>query len=116
MELPHSAIYGILLLQELRKNPKPLTKFQLSDRVGIEPVYVQQLLIPLLAAGLVASERGCYGGYKLADRTHQATVWEIAEAESRAQEHPHSGRFGKVSAQISAHLKNALSKLRADRL
>jgi DNA-binding IscR family transcriptional regulator len=116
MELSHYAIYGILLLQELRKSDEPLTKFQLSDLVGIEPVYVQQTMIPLLAAGLVASQRGRYGGYMLADRTHQATVWEIAEAESRAQVHQHPGRFGEVSAQISAHLEKALRQLRVDRL
>ena len=54
--------------------------------------------------------------YTLADRTHQATVWEIAEAESRAQVHQHPGRFGEVSAQISAHLEKALRRLRVDRL
>lgn len=116
MELPHYAIYGVLLLQELRKSHEPMTKFQLSDLIGIEPVYVQQVMIPLLAAGLVASERGRYGGYKLADRAHKATVWEIAEAESRAQEHRHKGRFAEVSAKISAHLEKALSQLRADSL
>jgi DNA-binding IscR family transcriptional regulator len=116
MELPNYAIYGVLLLQELRKSKEPMTKFQLSNLVGIEPVYVQQVLIPLLAAGLVASERGRYGGYKLADRAHKATVWEIAEAESRAQEHKYKGRFAEVSAKISEHLQNALSKLPADSL
>jgi Rrf2 family protein len=116
MQLSHYATYGILVLQELRKAQGPLTKFQLGAALGIGPIYVQQLMIRLIEAGLAASVRGPHGGYRLADREHKATVREVVEAMRMAAESRGPGRFSLVYQRVQAHLLKALDKLKVDAL
>jgi Rrf2 family protein len=116
MQLSNYAIYGILILQELRTTKEPLTKFQIGKAVGIGPIYVQQLMIRLIDAGLVASVRGPHGGYVLANREYKATVFEVIEAMRMGTESQGHGRFLQVSRKVHDHMLKALGKLKVDSL
>jgi Rrf2 family protein len=115
MELPHNIVYAVMILQELRRNKKPVTKYHLSDVVGVPPEYVQQMTIPLLAAGLVASQQGRYGGYVLANPSHKITLREVIDAR-QGEASARTGAVAKISNVISQHLDKALDKLLVDAL
>jgi Rrf2 family protein len=55
--------------------PIPINK--LAERQEISAKYLEQLLIPLKAAGLVNSVRGARGGYVLARDPAQITLYDI---------------------------------------
>ena len=62
------------------------TKQEIADSEGLTPGYVQQLMTPLQAAGLVMSHRGKQGGFKLARSPETVTVAEalrVMEGECR---------------------------------
>jgi Rrf2 family protein len=115
MELAHNIVYAVMILQELRRNKKPVTKFHLSDVIGVPPEYVQQMIIPLLAAGLVASQQGRYGGYLLADPAHKITLREVIDAR-QGEPSLRTGAVGAISTVISQQLDKALDKLQVDAL
>ncbi len=53
---------------------------EIARREGISVKYLGQIVIPLRAAGLVASHRGAHGGYSLARPPEDITVKDILEA------------------------------------
>ena len=55
----------ILVLLACLAPDATLTKHEIADFEGLTPGYVQQLMTPLQAAGLVMSYRGKQGGFKL---------------------------------------------------
>jgi DNA-binding IscR family transcriptional regulator len=101
----------VLLLRELRK--APVTKrAALAKAVGISSAMVQQVMLPLLKNGLVASNQTRdQGGYRLADPKHRATVREVVEALPRVAD---SG--GDICDKIEQKVLDALNKLRVDDL
>jgi Rrf2 family protein len=115
MELALNIVYAVMILQELRRNKESVTKFHLSDVIGVAPEYVQQMLIPLLAAGLVASQQGRYGGYRLANPAHKITLREVFAAR-QGEPALRTGALAKSSKAISEHLDKALDKLQVDAL
>ena len=57
-----------------------MTKYEIATSEGLTPGYVQQLMTPLQAAGLVMSHRGKQGGFKLARSPETITVAEALRA------------------------------------
>ena len=57
-----------------------LNKFQIAEREGISPAYVQQLLMALRMAGLVTSRRGRKGGFIIARPPQAIPVAEVLRA------------------------------------
>ena len=57
-----------------------LTVAQIAEREGISTEYAGKLMGVLVRAGLVESERGRYGGYRLVRPPHQITVAEALTA------------------------------------
>lgn len=68
MKLSTRGRYGLRALVELALNYQqgPVGLKQLAKRQEISAKYLEQLLIPLKAAGVVKSVRGARGGYLLA--------------------------------------------------
>jgi Rrf2 family protein len=66
-------------LLELAKGYKsgPIPINNLAERQEISAKYLEQLLIPLKAAGLVDSVRGARGGYVLARHPSRITLYDI---------------------------------------
>jgi Rrf2 family cysteine metabolism transcriptional repressor len=57
-----------------------INKFQIAEAESISAAYVQQILIPLKAAGLVESHRGRVGGFSIARSPDTITVGDILRA------------------------------------
>lgn len=79
MKLSTRGRYGVRALLELamgyKGGPIPINK--LAERQEISAKYLEQLLIPLKAAGLVNSVRGARGGYVLARDPQKITLYDI---------------------------------------
>ena len=57
-----------------------MTKHEIAESEATTPSYVQQLMAPLQAAGLVTSFRGKLGGFKLGRPAHTITVADVIRA------------------------------------
>jgi Rrf2 family protein len=57
-----------------------VTKFEIADAEGISAAYVEQLMLPLRLAGLVASHRGRSGGFSLAKDPESISVGDVLRA------------------------------------
>lgn len=55
----------------------PIALQELAQRQGISAKYLEQLLIPLKASGLVNSVRGAKGGYMLAVSPEKVSLYDI---------------------------------------
>ncbi len=112
MNLTKYQCYGIRLLRELRRSGGPLKRKVLAEKLGISELMVQQVMIPLLRAGLVSSNRSnTRGGYQLANPRHQATVGEVVAALPRRGEEPDP-----LARKVEAAVARALRQLRVDDL
>lgn len=57
-----------------------VTKYEIADSESISPAYVEQLMMPLRLAGIVASHRGRAGGFSLARDPETITIAEVLRA------------------------------------
>ncbi len=112
MNLTKYQRYAIQLLRELRQGGGPLKRRVLAEKLGISDLMVQQVMIPLLKARLVASSRSnTRGGYQLANPRHRVTVGEVVAALPRRGEEPDS-----LDRKVEAAVARALNQLRVDDL
>jgi Rrf2 family protein len=80
MELPLKVQYAILALLELAINfnsQEPLKANVIASRQDIANRYLEEILALLRQAGIVMSHRGAGGGYLLAKRPEEITIWEV---------------------------------------
>ena len=70
----------ILVRLAMQKSDKPYRKQEIAEAEGISADYVEQILIRLKAAGLVASHRGARGGFSLIRDPVEVTVEEVLVA------------------------------------
>jgi Rrf2 family protein len=57
-----------------------VTKYDIAEAEGISPAYVEQLMLPLRLAGLVASHRGRSGGFSLAKDPEAISMADVLRA------------------------------------
>lgn len=76
------AEYGLIVSLHLAKQrgAGPTPARDIAAREGLPPDYVEQILLKLRRAGLVASVRGAKGGYNLARTPASITVKDVIEA------------------------------------
>ena len=75
--------YGLRFMIELAarsNNEKPVYLREISSLQDISEKYLSKLVLSLKAAGLVTSERGTSGGYKLGRLASEISVLDIVEA------------------------------------
>lgn len=74
--------YALLIMTELAELPegKFISLKLLSHRHNLSVKYLEQILIQLSKAGLVAGVRGSNGGYRLVKKTDEYTTGEILRA------------------------------------
>jgi Rrf2 family protein len=66
-----------------------VTKYEIAQAESISAAYVEQLMMPLRLAGLVASHRGRTGGFSLARDPETVSIAEVLRAvEGRVQVAP----------------------------
>ena len=73
--------YATVVLTVLAARPGDvLSAADLAEIAGLETPTVSKLLKPLAQAGLVSSQRGVHGGYRLNRAADEITLVEIVEA------------------------------------
>ena len=70
----------ILILLASQPDGRILTKQGIAETEAVPLAYVQQLMIPLRAAGFVSSYRGKVGGFALAQTAETITVADVLRA------------------------------------
>lgn len=78
MRLSTRCEYGLLALVDLAvfSKGRALQAKQIAERQGIPKQYLDQLMLDLKKAGLVASLRGRQGGYQLSRPANSISLWE----------------------------------------
>ena len=73
--------YAVVGMAELaRSGGKPVPIATVAERRGIPVQFLEQLFSTLRRAGLLVSQRGVKGGYRLARSPEQITVLEVVQA------------------------------------
>ncbi|NPV02505.1 MAG: Rrf2 family transcriptional regulator [Brevinematales bacterium] len=82
MKISTRSRYGLRLMFELAlRYEEPLVQLKtVAEAQEISEKYLSQIIIPLRSAGLVDSERGAQGGYRLSRPPAEITVRHIVEA------------------------------------
>ena len=81
MKISTRGRYGARMMLDLAahhdQGPTPLR--EIAKRQDLSVKYLEQLIIPLKAAGFIRSVRGARGGYTLARKPEQISVGQIIE-------------------------------------
>jgi Rrf2 family iron-sulfur cluster assembly transcriptional regulator len=78
MRMSTKGHHATRIMISLANSPdRPVSKGEISQREGVSPGYLQQLLITLTSAGLVRSYRGKSGGFALAQAAESITVQQV---------------------------------------
>jgi len=82
LKLSTKARYALRAMVELacREGEGAVQLREIARAQDLSPKYLEQLTIPLRNAGLLHSERGPAGGYRLARPAHQITALEVVRA------------------------------------
>jgi Rrf2 family iron-sulfur cluster assembly transcriptional regulator len=82
MRITTWAEYGVICALHLarRVDEGLVSGRELAEREKLPPDYVEQILLRLRRAGIVASTRGAHGGYALARAADRITLREIMTA------------------------------------
>jgi Rrf2 family transcriptional regulator, cysteine metabolism repressor len=78
MRFSKKSEYGLRALIELTKNyGHPITRQQIGGRQNVPVVFLEQILLRLKHAGLLASTRGIQGGYELIKAPSTVTLGQV---------------------------------------
>src|SRR5918998_197666 len=96
------AEYGVRLMVELgrRGGDEPVSLSAVAERENLPLSYLEHLVAKLRKAGLVESQRGAHGGYRLARPAEEIDMLEVVQALEGAiapMECFHPAPEGKVS-------------------
>ncbi len=80
MHIPAKVDYGIRALLALTAAGTPQTAESLAEEQGLPPRFLGAILADLRRAGVVASQRGAEGGYRLARDPGDITLAEVIRA------------------------------------
>lgn len=80
MQIPAKADYGVRALLILAADAEPRTAEALAAEQGLPPRFLGAIMNDLRRAGLVASQRGAEGGYRLARPADQISIAEVLRA------------------------------------
>lgn len=80
MHVPAKVEYGMRALLELAGSPDPLTGEALARAQGLPPKFLASILNDLRRAGLVHSQRGMEGGYRLGRPAGEITAADVMRA------------------------------------
>jgi Rrf2 family protein len=80
MHIPAKVDYGIRALLTLAAAGTPQTAEQMALQQGLPPRFLGAILADLRRAGIVASQRGAEGGYRLARDASAITLADVIRA------------------------------------
>ena len=104
------AEYACVALLELAAryaDPRPVRLADVADKHGISDRFLVQILLDLKRAGLVDSVRGAAGGYTLARRPEETSLYDILRVVDPPEQLPRKpSRKNKVVLQPTAYVRN----------
>jgi len=74
------ALAAAIVLAEQYESGKYISVINISDRLGISKIYLEQVFSLLKRGGVVISVKGAQGGYQLVREPGQVTVYEVLSA------------------------------------
>ncbi len=79
IRLPKKVLFAVEAVVDIayHSGAAPVQSGEISERQGIPPRYLEQVLQNLVRAGLLTGQRGPRGGYRLARERRRITVGEI---------------------------------------
>ena len=86
MQLSSKGRYAVMAMADLAshsaglENAAPLTIASVAERQHISQTFLEQIFMHLRRAGLLESVRGPGGGYRLARRAKNISIYEIMQA------------------------------------
>jgi Rrf2 family protein len=80
VHIPAKVDYGLRALLTLSASGSPQTAESLAQEQGLPPRFLGAILADLRRSGLVASQRGAEGGYRLGRPPEEITVGEVIRA------------------------------------
>ena len=80
MHIPAKVDYGMRALLELARLGQPATGEELATAQGLPPKFLSAILNDLRRAGLVTSQRGMEGGYRLGRPASAITAADVMRA------------------------------------
>ncbi len=82
MNVTSRSRYALKIMMDLayREDEALVKRHDIAERQGIPSKYLDQIMVFLRRGGLVDSVRGRDGGYVLAKRSSEISVWEIFAA------------------------------------
>lgn len=104
------AEYACVAMLELAArfaDPRPVRLADVADKHGISDRFLVQILLDLKRAGLVDSVRGAAGGYTLARRPEEITLYDILKVVDPPEQQPRKpSRKNKVVLQQTVYVRN----------
>jgi Rrf2 family protein len=78
--ISQTAEYALRAVVALARESKPLVTEKLSDTTQVPRGYLYKVLQQLSRSGIVRSQRGLYGGYRLVGSPEKVTLLEVVQA------------------------------------
>ncbi|GMV41893.1 MAG: hypothetical protein AMXMBFR64_36090 [Myxococcales bacterium] len=76
--ISQTADYALRAIVHLaRSGPDAQTALDIAEATRVSPGYLSKVMQSLVRAGLVTSQRGLHGGFRLAKKPEQVTILEI---------------------------------------
>jgi len=80
---PTRVHHALLIVTDVALHEGPVRLSEIAERQGLHPKSIEMFAQMLRQAGLLASVRGCRGGYILAKPAKEITIGQIARAHQR---------------------------------
>lgn len=81
MQVTAKVDYAVRAMVEIASSPdRLLRKRELAEAQDIPPRFLENILVQLVRAGLLAAARGAHGGYTLARPASELTVADVVRA------------------------------------
>jgi Rrf2 family cysteine metabolism transcriptional repressor len=101
------ACVALLELAARHADPRPVRLADVAEKHGISDRFLVQILFELKKAGLVDSVRGAAGGYTLARRPEEISLYDILREVDPPEQQPRKpSRKNKVVLQPTAYVRN----------
>ena len=98
MKISHTIEQAILvmLMLALQKDHRPVKSYVLSERLGVSDSYLKKVLRKLVLAGLISSEAGWDGGFRLTRPLSEVRLGDVYRALEEPFGYEPSGIAGRV--------------------
>lgn len=78
--ISQTAEYALRAIVYLADQREPRTTQQIAQVTRVPAGYLSKVLQSLARGGLVTSQRGLHGGFRLAQSSKEVTVWQVIDA------------------------------------